>query len=213
MSENDALSEEEYGSLRKERQKLIRKKWLEVGVTNFPAGEQDKLDGLTKKLYQHWRATAPPPKSYPCSPYWQECTICGIKHKNEEEHRDHWMTCEIRRLDNEIAEKAMGWVLDEDDLGNRYWAGSWLDYDRRGYSEHTCMDSFEPAKSMSHAYWVMKELTKKGWEFDLSSYGTRNVIHAYNSKADVAGGYEGEAGLPEAVCRAVLKALDNMKKE
>lgn len=200
------LSDEALLALRKERQTVIRKKWLEGGISDE---EQDKLDLLTKRLRLHWRASDPPmPRGYRYPPYWTKCSICMALMKSEEESRAHWKICPIRVLDNEIAEKAMGWVLDEGELGNRYWCGSSYNYDRDGMSEHTCSNSFEPAKNMEHTNWVMKKLEEQGWEFEIKIREGRKCVWAYNRRAAEIGASELEgAELPENVCRAILKAI------
>jgi hypothetical protein len=197
------LSDEELKALRVERQKIIWKKHIGEGIANQ---EQDHLDGLTKKLRLHWRATAKRIEAVRHSPYWEDCDFCDAPMKSEEEYRAHWNLCPIRKLDNEIAEKAMGWKLDEDGLGNRYWCGSF--HDRNGMSEHQAQNSFEPARNMQHAYWVMKNLEKEGWEFDIDIKDGRSCVWAYNSKTDRIGASELEADkLPEAICRAILKII------
>lgn len=190
--------------LRRERQAIVRRKWID-GIR--APEEQQRLKDLTKKLYLHWRITDPPPKGVQYPPFWSKCYVCGAPMKTEAANHEHWQVCEIRRLDNDIAERAMGWVLDEDQLGNRYWVGSWHDYDRRGMSEHQCGDSFNPARDMRHAHWAMNKLESNGWVFEIASGEDDHAVTAHRPDGRV-GRVEHVANLPEAVCRAILAALE-----
>ena len=205
VSEN-VLSDDLLRALRKARQEIVRKKWLEDGITDT---EEEELNVLTRRLRLHWRASDPPmPHGYRYPPFWTKCSICEAEMKTEDEYRVHWKVCPIRSLDNEIAEKAMGWALDEDELGNRYWCGSHYNYDRNGIGEHQGPDGFEPAKNMRHTHWVMEKLEKEGWEFEITSRSGEKAIRV----KDPAGGSSGwlqysGIGLPEAVCRAIIEVF------
>lgn len=201
------LSDEALKALRKERQAIVRKKYIGDGITH---DEAEELARLSKRLALHWRASDPPmPRGYRYPPFWTKCYICEAPMKTEEENHAHWKVCPTRVLDNDIAEQAMGWVLDEEvGLSNRYWCGSSYNYDRGGMSEHTCTNSFEPAKNMEHTNWVMKKLEKEGWEFEIQIRDGRKCAWAYNRKIDRIGASEVEgAELPENICRAILKAI------
>lgn len=200
------LTDEGLKALRRERQEIIRKKHIGEGITEE---EQNHLDQLTKKLRLHWRATAGPPQSYKYPPHWEECDFCDAKMKSEEEYRSHWDLCPIRKLDNDIAERAMGWKLDEDELGNRYWCGSWLNYDRRGFSEHQGGDSFEPSTNMSHTLWVMRTLEDHDWRFNISSGKGHRIVDVFVPGAGRSWSVRSnDMKLPEMICRAIMKAIN-----
>ena len=115
----DVLSDEELRSLRKERRALAKR----LSTEGISAQEDDRLEEIKKRMRAHYKGIDPPPHGYTYPPYWEKCHQCGAPHKSQEESTQHWRTgCEVRKLDAEIAERAMGWEFDEtDDLCNRGW--------------------------------------------------------------------------------------------
>ena len=202
----DVLSDEELRKIRKERRELAEKKW----TVDISEQEEERFEELKKKVRAHYKAIDLPPTGHTYPPYWEKCHQCGTPHKSQEESTQHWRTgCEVRKLDAEIAELAMGWEFDEtDDLCNR----GWFEPDGRypmmdeGYGSS---NSFNPSRNMEHTYWVMKKLEKKDWEFEIRNWVDKKCVTVFAPEMGHSWSVElDNVCLPEAICRAILKALN-----
>jgi hypothetical protein len=217
------LSESDFKYTLVMRRAYIRKKHLDGGITEE---QQERLDELTKQLYGHYREVDGEPRGYTIPEVFSRtCTICGHVSQNRDEGHQHFDVCPNRKLDNDIAEKVLGWNLEEDQLGNRYWARG---DQRHGFSEHTCSDSFEPAKNMEHTKFVMDEIRKKwGFEVTIRTMGWISPETPYYVdieipiiKKDFPNRPRGVkivvedrgANLEELVCRAILLAIERREK-
>lgn len=206
--ENDSdLSVEEFKKALLRRAELVKK---DTQTMEHLSDEEEKeLDTLIKIIRKHLEKLHPPVYSYKIpEEYHRTCYTCDQVFPTREKMLEHWtLDCEIRKVDNMIAEEIMGWIIGYEGLRNREWFT--MDGQNTGWNEHLCTNPFEPAKNFKHTFWVMEKLRKgKDWTFEIS-----------NSKNDVSGSYirikstlfstefnfPGDADkMPLCICKAIL---------
>lgn len=193
-----------------ERLVALSKEWASEKGHEFDSPEEKERKQLFKEIEADYYERNPPPPYYTTPPeYHRTCYICQVIFPTEPECRKHWYTCPQRLMDNEIAEKVMGWVYVVTPIGNRQW------YEKDGrtswWCEHQVDNSWEPTKDLDQAFWVVRTLMEKGYEFKIetSEDGIDGAFVTARTKEKMVHiGYPKEPKkLAFALCEAVLEML------
>lgn len=111
-----------------------------------------------------------------------------------------------REMDNEVAEKVMGWKPD-DGSEFHWWDGSdeeWM-YDPSGCGDDVSV--FQPSLYRSFAFQVVTRMEELGFVFCIVSIGSQHDRrYEVTFQRGLAGGNTMSKQLPKSICSAALMA-------